>query len=57
MTVSSPIKKHGGKYGAIAKKIVQLMPPHTAYLEPYCGSAAVLFARDPDDPRFVMPEN
>lgn len=27
----------------MAGKIVKLLPPHTVYVEPYCGSAAVLF--------------
>lgn len=36
---------YGGKTG-MAEWIVSLMPPHTAYLEPYAGSLAVL-ARKP----------
>lgn len=47
MTVSSPLKWHGGKY-YLAKQIVKLMPPHIHYVEPYFGSGAVLFARDPN---------
>jgi len=43
----SPIKCHGGKHYE-AKKIVALMPPHTHYAEPYFGSGAVLFAKDPE---------
>jgi len=30
----------------LAKRLVALLPPHTTYVEPFCGSAAVLFAKD-----------
>lgn len=40
-----PIKWHGGKH-YLASRIVQLMPPHTHYVEPYAGGLAVLLARD-----------
>ncbi len=42
----SPIKYHGGKF-YLAPWIVSHMPPHKHYVEPYCGSAAVLLAKDP----------
>lgn len=35
---------HGGKQ-TIAKRIVDLIPEHTTYVEPFCGGAAVLFAK------------
>jgi DNA adenine methylase len=31
------------------------MPPHLNYVEPFCGSAAVFFARDPADRRLWLP--
>lgn len=31
----------------VAKKIAALLPPHTTYVEPFAGSAAVLFAKEP----------
>jgi DNA adenine methylase len=43
-----PLKWHGGKH-YLAKRIVELMPPHTRYVEPYCGGMQVLFAHDPDN--------
>jgi DNA adenine methylase len=43
-----PLKWHGGKY-YLASKIVQLMPPHLHYVEPFFGGGAVLLARDPED--------
>lgn len=44
--ISIPLKYHGGKHYQ-AQKIVQLMPPHLHYVEPYFGSGAVLFSKDP----------
>jgi len=47
--VPSPLKWHidGGKH-YLASKIVDLMPPHTHYVEPYAGGLAVLLAKDPE---------
>jgi len=45
--VNSCIKWHGGKH-YLATKIIKLMPPHVHYVEPYFGSGAVLFAKDPE---------
>jgi DNA adenine methylase len=44
--LTPPLKWHGGKH-YLATKIVALMPPHLHYVEPYCGSGQVLFARPP----------
>lgn len=35
---------YGGKQ-KLAKKIVPLIPKHTVYVEPFCGSGAVMFAK------------
>lgn len=43
-----PLKRYGGK-AVIAKWIVPLLPPHTIYVEPFCGSAAILFAKAPSE--------
>ena len=43
-----PLKWHGGKY-YLASKIVELMPSHLHYVEPFFGGGAVLLARDPED--------
>jgi DNA adenine methylase len=45
-----PLKWHGGKF-YLAKRIVELMPRHIHYVEPFFGGGAVLFARNPDDPK------
>jgi DNA adenine methylase len=44
-TVKSAIKYHGAK-SYLAKRIVALMPPHLAYVEPYFGGGSVLFEKD-----------
>ena len=31
----------------LAKRLVALLPPHKTFVEPFAGSAAVLFAKDP----------
>ncbi len=39
--MNQPLKWHGGKH-YLAKRIVELMPPHTRYLEAYAGGLSVL---------------
>lgn len=46
-TPPSPLKWHGGK-AYDAQWIIDKMPPHLVYVEPFFGSGKVLFARDPD---------
>lgn len=41
-----PYTYYGGKIG-LAPRIVGLMPPHRVYIEPFGGSLAVLFAKQP----------
>jgi DNA adenine methylase len=38
------ISYYGGKQ-RLASRIVAYLPPHTVYVEPFCGGAAVLFAK------------
>lgn len=42
----APIPYYGGKTGA-ASEIVALMPEHRVYIEPFFGSGAVFFAKQP----------
>lgn len=44
MTGRTPLTYYGGKQ-KLAAQIVELMPSHVAYLEPFAGGAAVLFAK------------
>ena len=44
---AKPAKAPFGYYGAklrIAKKIIDLLPPHHAWVEGFCGSAALTLA-------------
>lgn len=41
-----PIPYFGGKQ-TLASRLVDLMPPHQHYVEPYCGGLAVLLAKPP----------
>jgi DNA adenine methylase len=54
MPETSVLKWHGGK-AYLAPRIVEMMPRHVQYVEPYFGGGAVLFARDPDDERLWSP--
>jgi DNA adenine methylase len=49
-----PLKWHGGKH-YVARYVLDLMPPHLHYVEPYFGSGQVLFARDPADRKLWWP--
>lgn len=46
MSVSVPFAYYGGKVG-MAQRIIDLMPEHRVYMEPFFGSGAVLFAKPP----------
>jgi len=37
----------------LAKRLVALLPPHDTYAEPFAGSAAVLFAKEPVDTEVI----
>lgn len=54
VALTQPLKWPGGK-AYLARRIVELMPPHLHYVEPYAGGLAVLLARDPDDERLWLP--
>jgi len=41
-----PLSYIGGKR-ALAKRIIQILPKHTTYVEPFAGGAQVLFHKEP----------
>lgn len=45
--LTQPLKWHGGKY-YLRQWIIDLMPPHLHYVEPFFGGGSVFLARDPD---------
>jgi DNA adenine methylase len=51
--ITGSLKWHGGKH-YLAPKIIARMPKHLHYVEPFFGGGSVLFAREPDDPRFWL---
>jgi len=52
MKVKSTLPYFGGKR-TLAPQIVQTIGKHTQYFEPFCGSLAVLFAKDPSQKETV----
>ncbi len=44
--MKTPISYYGGKQNLV-KEIVPLLHPHTRYVEPFCGGAAIFFAKKP----------
>lgn len=43
------VLKYPGSKWNIARKLVEMIPPHHSYVEPYFGSGAVLFCKNPSD--------
>lgn len=44
--IKVPMRRYGGKV-YLAKWINSFIPPHKTYIEPFAGSSAVLFAKEP----------
>lgn len=45
--MSKPILPWMGGKRRLAKKIIPLFQPHTTYVEPFCGGAAIFFLKEP----------
>jgi DNA adenine methylase len=50
-SITQPIKYCGGK-NYLARRIIDLFPPHIHYVEPFFGGGSVLLQRDTMDERF-----
>jgi len=44
MTIKTPLSYYGGKQN-LAPKIIKLIPKHNLYCEPFCGGAAIFWAK------------
>lgn len=52
----TPISYYGGKQ-TMLKHILPLIPSHSLYTEPFCGGAAVLFAKNPVEAEIINDLN
>lgn len=50
--IKVPLRRYGGKVN-LAKWIVSHFPVHQTYIEPFCGSASVFFAKQPAQAEFL----
>jgi DNA adenine methylase len=46
LNMKTPVSYYGGKQN-MCSKIIPLIPEHTLYCEPFCGGAAIFFAKQP----------
>lgn len=46
--MTGPLAYIGGKQ-RLAKRIIEIFPPHTTYVEPFAGGAQVFFHKDPSE--------
>jgi DNA adenine methylase len=44
VAMKPPLSYYGGKQ-RMSRHLIQLIPQHTTYVEPFCGGAAILFAK------------
>lgn len=55
--MKSPIGGYQGGKSRLAKKIIEQLPEHTCYCEPFCGAAWVLFSKPPSKVEIINDAN
>jgi DNA adenine methylase len=56
MIVKTPLSYYGGKQN-MAAKILNLIPEHNLYCEPFCGGAAIFWAKNPSNVEVLNDTN
>jgi DNA adenine methylase len=54
--MKTPLTYYGGKQ-MMARRIINLIPQHRTYIEPFAGGAAVFFAKEPSDVEVLNDTN
>jgi DNA adenine methylase len=54
--MKGPISYYGGK-AMLASKIVDMIPQHITYVEPFCGGAAIFWAKEPSGVEILNDTN
>jgi DNA adenine methylase len=54
--MKTPLSYYGGKR-QLARTILELIPPHRIYCEPFLGGAAIFFAKEPSEVEIVNDSN
>ena len=56
MGMRTPISYYGGKQ-QLAARILEMIPEHRIYCEPFCGGAAIFFAKEPSKVEVINDTN
>jgi DNA adenine methylase len=56
MGMRTPLSYYGGKQ-QLATRILGMIPVHKVYCEPYCGGAAIFFAKEPSGVEIINDTN
>ncbi|MDR0873360.1 MAG: DNA adenine methylase [Prevotellaceae bacterium] len=56
VSLRTPLTYYGGKQ-QLCSTILELIPPHSLYCEPFCGGAAVFFAKEPSMTEVINDTN
>ena len=56
MRMRTPLSYYGGKQ-QLASRILGMIPEHVIYCEPFCGGAAIFFAKEPSEVEIINDAN